>query len=857
MHPLLRAALLFCPAEFRRRFGAQISSDQREYRGSSLIGACGNIIVSGLAMRAEIFARDLGFALRSLAKAPAYTSVAVLAFALAIGANVAVASVLEAVVLRPLPFPQSDRLIFISQGPNLRTQISYRNARDIESRTGTLAGIGLLREDGATLTGFGRPAFVPGWITDGTYFSVLGVHASLGRVLDTRDLSTSNIVVSDRLWRTYLHSDPRAIGKVLHLDGTGYTIVGIMPPGYRDPLPSGLVARDFWVPVDKHSILAGSRVWTGFHGLGRVAPGAPVASAAADIKRVLAADALKFPQDFVGAGGATVVPVLEGMVGSTGTLLWMLYAAVGMVLAIACVNIANLTMARIGARERELVVRNALGAARARILTQLATELAVLAVAGGIIGTGIAYGGLNALRAVFSQVLPRWEGVALDTHVLGYAALLVIVTAAVTGVVPVFARSDDMTAALKSAGRGGYRGAGRGLRSGLVIAEVALAVSVVVCAGLVLRSFVALTHVDIGFNPRNLSVVTVTLPYKKYYSDPNAAASVSNAVTVFSHRVVNGLRAMPGVESASAAIILPFEWNAYPRAFTIPGRPDPHATVTTNAIGSRFFGTMQTRLLRGRDFDERDSGSAAPVAIVNASLAMRYFGTLEVLGKSIALTPFVPNVKPVAQTIVGVAEDTRTSYARAPEPQIYVPATQIPLALFYVVRTKNAAFPLAQATSALFAQIDPSVAPPSVESYSDLLSRDAVRSQAAMLLFGILAMLAFMLALAGIYAVTAYSVEQRTQEFGIRQAIGAHGSDVLRDVLRGALLQTVAGIASGLIVAALLGRFLTDLLFQVSPLDPATFGSVIALTVCAVTAASAIPALRAARIQPAAAIRYE
>jgi putative ABC transport system permease protein len=242
---------------------------------------------------------------------------------------------------------------------------------------------------------------------------------------------------------------------------------------------------------------------------------------------------------------------------------------------------------------------------------------------------------------------------------------------------------------------------------------------------------------------------------------------------------------------------------------------------------------------------------------VNASLAMRYFGTLDVVGKSIALTPFVPGAKPVAQTIVGLTGDTRTSYARAPEPQLYVPAAQIPLALFYVVRTKDAGFPLADASAALFSRIDPSVAPPSVESYSALLSRDAVRSQTAMLLFGILAMLAFVLSLAGIYAVTAYSVEQRTQEFGIRQAIGAHGSDVLRDVMRGALLQTLTGIAGGLIVAAVFSRFLADLLFDVSPLDPATFTAVIALTVCAVAAASAIPAFRAARIQPAAAIRYE
>jgi putative ABC transport system permease protein len=807
-------------------------------------------------MHLENVGRDVAFAVRSLARSPGYASVAVLAFAIAIGANVAVASVLDAVVLRPLPFPYSDRLVFVSQGSALQTQISYRNARDIEARNSTLTGIGLLRENGATLTGGNRPIYLPGWTVDGTYFSVLGVHAQLGRLLDKRDLSTSNIVISNRAWRSYFNADPRAIGHVLRLDDHDYAVVGVMPAGYRDPVPAGLMQRDFWMAVDKHSILAGSRVWTGFHGIARLAPGVSARAASADLKRILDADAAKDPQDFIDARGATVVPMLEGIVGTTRTLLWMLYAAVGMVLLIACVNIANLTMARIGARQRELVVRNALGAARSRIVVQLMTELAVLALAGGICGAAIAYGVLKALRSVFAQVLPRWQDVTLNLHVLGYAALLVVVTCAITGLLPLFARADDMSVALKNAGRSGDRGAGRTMRAGLVIAEVALAVAVVVSAGLVLRSFVALTHVNLGFNPNNLSVLTVTLPADKYYSDPNAAAKMANRVMHFSRQVLTQLRSTPGITDAAASIIAPFEWNFYPRAFTIPGLPDPHATVSTNAISERFFQTMQTPVLRGRDFGPGDTANGAPVAIVNSAFALRYFGTTNVVGRQIALTPFVPT-KPIPQTIVGVVGDTRTSFSRLPEPQLYVPEEQIPLALFFVVRTANAHVALASIADREFAQIDPSVAPPNVVSYTELLARDAVRSQAAMLLFGILALLALLLSLAGIYAVTAYGVEQRTQEFGIRQAVGANAGNVLNDVLRGAVLQSSIGIASGIVLAAIFGRFLSGLLFDVSPLDPVTFVSVIALTVAAVVAASAIPAVRAARIHPATAIRYE
>lgn len=850
MHPLLRAALCFCPAEFRSRFTAQIAADQSEYQGATLIGASWNLLLSGIAMHFENLARDVTFALRSLAKAPGYACVAILAFGLAIGANVAVASVLDAVVLRPLPFAQSDRLIMVSQGANLQKFISYVNARDIEARNRTLTGIGLVREDSGTLSGRGKPVYLPGWLVDGSYFGVLGAHAQLGRPLDRRDLGANHMVISYNAWQTYYGGSSDIIGKTLRLDGHVFTIIGVMPADFRSPVPGALSARDFWVPIDPHSLVAQARAWTAFYGIASLKPGVTLAAATADITRILNADAAKYPSEFIGARGATVVPVLDAIVGSTRTLLLMLYAAVGMVLLIACVNIANLTMARTAARERELVVRSALGASQRRVAAQLMTEIAVVALAGGIVGAALAYGVLELLRSVFAQVLPRWEGVSLDLPVLGYAAALVVLTAVLTGLLPLFARKSDMTGALKSAGRAGAAGVGRRTRSGLVIVEVALAVAVIISAGLVVRSFVTLTGVNLGFNPRNLSLLTITLPNGSVYDKPGT-------VLQFSHRSLRTLQAIPGVTGAAAMLIAPFDFNSYPRAFTIPGRPDPHATVTTNAISPRYFATMQIPLLRGRDFGMQDTGDVPRSAIVNAAFARQYFGTLNVVGKTIAITPFVPTQKAIPQTIVGLAGDTRTSFSRAPEPELYIPFDQFPIALYFVVRTSHAGIPLGAIFDREFAQIDPAIAPPVLASYDTLLARDAVRSQAAMLLFGILALLALVLSLSGIYAVTAYGVEQRTQEFGIRQAVGARRSDILRDVLGGAFFQTCIGITCGLVIAAVFDRSLSGLLFETSPLDPATFAGVIILTICAVVIAAAIPAYRASRIHPAAAIRYE
>jgi predicted permease len=848
VHPLLRAALWLCPPEFRGRFGDQIGLDEKYKRGTALLAACWNVAMTGIALRAEDIARDLGFAVRMLRKAPTYTTVTVITFALAIGANVAVASAINAVLLRPLPFPRADRLLLVSQGTQLQTQISYQNARDVAIASRTLSGVGLTRETVATTNLGVRVQLLHGWIINETYFSVLGAQPEQGRLLNAADSGTSNIVISDQAWRGWFASNPHILGTVVRLDGKAATIVGVLPAEFSDPVPGALAHRDYWSMIDPHSILAQSRVWTGFHGVARMLPHASLESARADMLRVLSTDAKRYPKDFIGAEGVTAIPVLAAIVGSTQRMLWLLYAAVAMVLLIACVNVANLTLARITARERELAVRAALGASRKRIAAQLFSELAVVTAAGGALGVAFALIGIRIVDAQFSNVLPRWNDVTVDPAVLAYAAGLVVATTFVTGLLPIFVHRSDITRSLNAAGRAGAGTMGRALRAVLVVTEVTLAVAVVISAGLVLRSFLELTRVDVGFDPQSLSAITITLPNIRY-NTPEQGIS-------FERKSLSALRASPGVESAAMALIVPFGFNAYPRAFTIPGKPDPHATVTANPITGNYFRTMRIPVLRGRDFDVNDTARSAPVAIVTASLARRYFGSIDVVGKQISLTPFTPTA-PIPMTIVAVAGDTRTSLAGTPDAELYVPFEQLPTALFYVVRSTLPVASLRAQVEASFHGVDPTIAPPIVQSYKTLLSRDAIRAQAAMMLFGVLALLSLVLALAGVYAVTAYGVAQRTREFGIRQALGARARDILVSVVGGAMAQASLGIASGLVVAAIFGRLLQGLLFQTSPLDPLTLVGSVGLILVAITCAALLPAHRASRVDPAVAIRYE
>ncbi len=529
-------------------------------------------------------------------------------------------------------------------------------------------------------------------------------------------------------------------------------------------------------------------------------------------------------------------------------MLWLLYAAVTILLVIACANIVNLTLVRAAARERELVVRTALGASRRRIATQLCIEMGVLAILGGVVGVALGWAGLRLFDAIGPQMIPRWEGVHIDGIVIAYIAFLLLITTLITGIVPAFAQRRDLVAGLKSAGRSGDLSGAKRLRASLVVAEIALTLGLVASAGLVVRSFITLTHVNLGFDSRHL--YTIEIPNLQKTKYPTYDAELNGV-----DRLVAAVRRIPGVQEAASTTVVPFK-GGFIVGTTIPGRSGSEE-VDGNAVAPSYFAVMHIPLLRGREFTRRDGPHAQSVAIVNATLARHFFGTLDVIGRRISPGVRSSNTPSKTRTIVGVVADTRDGFSQPMKPEFYLPDSQLETYSLIVARTTGHDEGFAQSVDRAYASVDPALPAPEIVSYDKLFAQNSGRWQAAALLFSVLAFIALMLALAGIYAVSAYSVQQRTQEFGIRKAIGAKDTHVLGSVISDALRQGAAGIAIGLVLAAVCTRLLASLLFQTSPLDPLTYAAVIVLLVACTTLAALVPAMRATRVQPATALRYE
>jgi putative ABC transport system permease protein len=529
-------------------------------------------------------------------------------------------------------------------------------------------------------------------------------------------------------------------------------------------------------------------------------------------------------------------------------MLWLLYAAVTILLTIACANIVNLTLVRTAARARELVVRTALGASRARISAQLCIEMGVLALLGGLVGVALGWAALRLFDSVAAQMIPRWESVHVDGTVIAYVVFLLVVTALVTGVIPALAQRRDLVAGLKAAGRSGDLSGAKRLRVTLVIAEIALTLGLVTSAGLVVRSFVTLTHVNLGFDARHLYTIEIpNLPAATY----RTFDAQLNAID----RLVDAVRNTPGVEQAASTTAVPFR-GGFTVAMSIPGRPGEDE-VDGNAVAPAYFRVMHIPLMRGREFSRADNAHAPPVAIVNESLARKYFRTIDVIGRRIHPSVTSDSGAPKTRTIVGVVGDTRDGFSERMRPEFYLPDSQLQIYAVIVARTNGHDAGFAQSVDRAYESVDPSLPAPEIVSYDKLFAQNSGRWQAAALLFSALAFLALMLALAGIYAVSAYSVQQRTQEFGIRKAIGAKDRHVLGGVIADALRQGAVGIAIGLALAALCTRLLDSLLFQTSPFDPLTYIAVIVLLIGCTVLAALTPALRATRVQPARALRYE
>lgn len=848
MNAFLRLALAFCPQEFRDKFEGDVAYDA-SHAGQPVFAQAADVFAAGIAMRVERLWRDLAFAVRTLAKRRArlFTIISIVTIALAMGANVAVVSVLKAVILQPLPYRDASRLVFVTEGTTWIRDLSYPDALAIERGNGVFSQFAESIGEMVPLTRAGEVVSLRTNDVSGSYFAALGVRPEIGRLIAPADNDTHRAVIADDFWRAYFQSSPGAIGKHVTLNGVDYEIIGVAPPWFRSPGKGGPEQFSVWTPIDPRAAYArgGS---SNFYGIGVLRPDVSASQAQADVNRILSQRVHIDPSDHIGFRAAQVIPMLAQMVAPIASLLWLLYAAAFLVLIIACVNIANLSLVRAVARSRELVLRSALGASRYELAVALCAETFILALAGTVIGIGLGMLALNVFSEIGTATLPRWETVHVDLVVFAYALAIVVAFTFFSGLLPLFAHRGALAPGVRAGGRTDARARIGRAHAALIIAEIALAIAVVCSAGLIVRSFVALTHVDIGFNPRNVYMAT--------YDLPGAQCSKLQPCAGLLQKIQASVASIPGVRYVSVSIAAPFGGYASETYLTPAHASAPKIAVEPDIISPDFFRALGAPMLRGRTFKPTDRAGAMPVSIINASLARRLYGSLDALGKHVVADGSFSGPYPVL-TIVGVAGDMRASYSTPAVPTVYVPFTQYPDGEQLVIRTTTALPDAAAAVSAAFERAAPTLARPKTVTYSELLARSAMQAQASTLLFGALALIALVLAMCGVFAVSLYSVEQRTRELGIRSALGARALSLLTDVLRRAGMHCAAGIVIGLAAAALMTRFLQSLLFETSPLDPATFTGVTVVIVACALLASLVPAVRAASLDPNAALRYE
>lgn len=847
MNRVLRFALLLCPREFRDEYADEIERDAAD--GNALLVAL-DAVVAGITMRAENVLLGIRSGMRVLLRTPLSTAVCVLSIALAIGASVAVASVLEGVLFRSLPYTQPDKLIFVSHHVKDFSVVgpSFPEAERIARETRTLSGIAIENGKSATLLGRGVPEELNGRIVSWPYFHVLGVAPKLGRSFAASDLHSNVVLISERLWLKDFHGTASVLGTSIRLKDFGaapksYTVIGVVPEPFRDPTRFGVRQSDYWMVAEPGT--AQTRAGHYFDAaIARLAPGVSLEAARADMARVVLSLAHEAPILFGRIEHPNVAPVLQTIVGPVEPLLWMLYAAVTAVLLIACANVLSLNFTRLIVRESEIAIRSALGATRTRLAAQVAVEAAILAVAGGALGIGIGFVALRAFGFYGEAFLPRWSDVRIDGAVLLYTLAIMAFVTLVTGVLPALLRLGRGSAAREvPVGRspGESRSVNRACATFVVI-EAALCIAVSICAGVVLRSYVTLTHADIGFNPGPHAYNV------QFYPLPPGKAK----------DVVQQVRALPEVTAVTASDDVPFaNFTMNFTSVNVVGQPKaPKPMLEMIDTDGAYLNVMRIPLLRGRAFRASDRMSAQPVALVSASFARDVMHDPDPIGKQIVPQTYAgPHA--VTRTIVGIVGGVRDSRAQPVQPQIYVPLDQIGDPTQLVLRTNGIDDHLGAEINRIFERAAPENPPPILVTFDSLFAQDAAAARGNMALFGGLALIALLLALAGTYAVASYSTQRRTHEFGIRKAVGGSDRVVLFNALRATLQQLAIGVCAGLTIAALSVRFLSGILYQTTPLDPLTFVAITLLFGLCAAVATVGPAVRTTRVDPAAALRYE
>jgi predicted permease len=803
---------------------------------------------------------DVRYALRAFRHSPVLATAAVVTLAVGIGANTAIFSAVNAVMLRPLPFANADRLVSLGEdNPEFHWhhgQVAPANMLDWKDQVPAFADVAAYVDytTTTTLTGEGEPQLLRSAQVTGNFFSVLGVDARLGRTLrpeETWQPSALVEVISDRLWRDEFGADPGIVGRSIELSGHRGEVIGVMPPGFAFPNEN----VDVWFPVGWNPDDRAKTYFRRAHWLGAVArlkPGVSLPEADAQFQAVVRRLQREYPATNR-VMGADMMRLHDAMIGDARRPLLVLLGAVTLVLLIACANVGNLLLVHAAGHEREAALRLALGAGRGRLVRQALTESLVLAVLGGAVGALLGVWGTRVLMALRPPNLLRVHDLGVDWAVLGYVSLLALATGLLFGVAPAVWSGRRLPAeALKEGGRAGSRSS-RVRRWGdtLVVAEVALALMLTVGAGLLVRSFRQLERVPPGFDGKGVLTVTAALPGARY--------DTPEKVLGFWSEIVRRARALPGVSAAAVTSNLPLTPSGWTSGFSIAGRTaDIAADVVHREVGPGYFATMRVPLLRGRTFTDADRGDAPLVVVINKSFARKYFPSEDPVGHRIAFDR-VPDSTSFWRTIVGVVGDEhQTSLTQEPRIEVIAPVVQdVRQGMTLLLRTAGDPAGLAPAARRLVAELDPKLAIASVATMEEVQSRSLATQRFLMTLLLAFAGVGLLLAVIGVYGVIAQVAKGRTREMGIRIALGAKTADVRWLVVRHGLRLAAAGLAIGLTGALLGTRAMRVLLYAVTPGDPVTFLTVPALLIVTAAAASWLPAARASRADPVTALRIE
>jgi putative ABC transport system permease protein len=808
--------------------------------------------------------QDIRFALRQLRKTPGFTAVAVITLALGIGANTAIFSVVDGVLLRPLAFPEANRLVRVWHTPPAKSfpgmttfSVSAANYLDWERQNQVFERMAIYSYHGFTLTGSNKPEQIDASAVSSGFFSTLGVQPVLGRAFSPEEdrPGRSNVVVlSHRLWQDHFGSNAGIVGQNIQMDGQNYLVAGVMPANFRFPdfaqiwTPMAWTDQERAVRGEHHSVV-----------IARLKSGIDLRQAQAEMNTISSRLEQQYPEDNKG-WGAIVVALHDDLVSDVRPALLVLLGAVVFVLLIACVNVANLALARTFSRQKEIAIRTALGASSARVVRQILTESIILALAGGALGLTLAHSGVGLIMAFLADRLPRAIEVGLDARVLIFTAVVSLLTGVVAGILPAYrlTRGDVNQSLKQGLGRTDSDSSGHRTRSILVVAEVALSLMLLIGAGLMIRSFQQLHQASAGFESHGALTMTAAVARAKF---PTAAGQIR-----FFDQVLQRVRALPGAEAAGVIDDIPLNGDGSHQPIQIEGRPvvamSEQPEVDVRLITGGYMGALRIPILRGRDFGDSDVAGRPGAVLISQSMAQRFWPGEDPLGKRLTLT-FSPEL---VREVVGIVGDVKLDGLDQTRPAValYTPLAQasgtggwhsFPMTI--VVRSSTNPAGMVSAVSNAVHEVDGDIPVRDIFTMDDLVANSLSQRRFNMLLLGAFAGLALLLASVGIYSVLSYSVRRRVPEIGIRLALGAKLSDVLRMVVLEGMKPTGIGVLIGAAGALALGRVLSTLIYGVKPTDPVTFLLVAFLLAAIALCASIIPAYRATKVDPIKALRYE